>query len=1206
MRLAACALCVLGLASSLFAQTDRGTITGTISDPAGAVLAGAPIEVRNIETGTVYPAESTATGNYTVAQLPVGAYEITVTATGFKKFVRQNIRVQAAQTIAVDITLEVGAATESVTVSADVSLLKTESSDVSHNVTGDRLVSLPILPIGNGYSSSHGVRNPMAVANLAPGTFFDPNLNIRVNGAPSNTESVRLDGQDATNGVVTFSQAQTQPSVEALQELSLQTSNYAAEYGQAGAGLINYTTKSGTNQYHGSGYDYIANEFFNASQAYSHLTPKLRRQNGGGTLGGPVYIPKIYNGHDKTFFFFNYEFFKETGLLSSQFPTVPTDAYRSGDFSSLLAPPLARTLTGTGGVTKDVAGQPFLNGQIFDPNSEFIGSDGRRVWTPFSNNTIPQARFDPSAVKVLNLIPRATIPGLLLSNYNKPYLTDRYTSIPAVKVDHSISAKMKLSFYWSSTATAVQYCTPLCGSDGLPDPITATRGTFIESHTERLNFDYTITPTMLLHIGAGYQHNDFKDTAPTTDFDMAGTLGIKGATLGAKDGARFPVFQAMTGVNSTGGMNSMGPAAGQTRSIEIKPTFNVSLTWVKDNHTFKFGGDGRTEGYPQLSPFNTTGNFTIGADQTANPWLSDAGIALAGGAQGFPFASFLLGRVTQYTLAQPTDTRGGRRFLAFFAQDTWKLSRKLTVDYGLRWDYFTYSREQYGRTPDFSASVANANAGGHLGGVIFEGNGPGRCGCDFAHNYPLAFGPRLGAAYQINSKTVLRAGFGWMYSSSSGGGQGAAGASQTINVPGAAIPAMILSQGFNVTPVWPDIRPNLFPVPGNTPNVSIVDNNSGRPARQMQWSIGLQREILRDLAIEAAYVGNRGAWWRTSSLTNYNLLTPAILAANNLDVTNAADRTILKAQISQPAAGRFVNHLPFAGFPATATVAQSLRPFPQFGDITGPGPLGRTWYDSLQVKATKRFSHGLDFTYTFTWSKELMMGADSDTGGGVINDILNRDTNKELSSFSRPFWHVLAVNYQLPKWGPNRWVRAAVSDWTIGSVLQYGSGQPIQIPNVASSDLNTALVRTGTPHAQRVAGQPLFLADINCHCYDPAKTQVFNPAAWTDPVPGTFTPSAMYYNDYRYERRPKETMSFGRLFRITERVNFQVRAEFQNIFNRTQIPNPAVGTIASSYATPLTKSPNGNYNGGFGSIFTTPGNAVAGERSGLLVARFTF
>ena len=199
MRSIRIAICGLIMGFFAFGQTDRGTITGTISDPAGAVLAGAPIEARNVETGTAYPAVSTSTGNYTIVQLPLGTYELTVTVPGFKKFIRQNLRVQAAQTLPVDVTLEVGAATESVTVSAEASLLKSESSDISHNISGDRLTSLPILPIGNGFSSSHGVRNPMAVANLANGIFFDPNLNVKVNGAPSNTMSVKVDGQDATN-----------------------------------------------------------------------------------------------------------------------------------------------------------------------------------------------------------------------------------------------------------------------------------------------------------------------------------------------------------------------------------------------------------------------------------------------------------------------------------------------------------------------------------------------------------------------------------------------------------------------------------------------------------------------------------------------------------------------------------------------------------------------------------------------------------------------------------------------------------------------------------------------------------------------------------------------------------------------------------------------------------------------------------------------
>ncbi len=335
---------------------------------------------------------------------------------------------------------------------------------------------------------------------------------------------------------------------------------------------------------------------------------------------------------------------------------------------------------------------------------------------------------------------------------------------------------------------------------------------------------------------------------------------------------------------------------------------------------------------------------------------------------------------------------------------------------------------------------------------------------------------------------------------------------------------------------------------------------------------------------------------------------------------NAADRAILVAQIGSPAAGRFQNRLPFPSFSKSSSVAQSLRPFPQFGSLNSSGPLGRTWYDSLQARATKRLSHGLEVTYNFTWSKELDLGVENDTGlvlGQAVNDIFNRQINKQLSSFSRPFWQVIAVNYTSPKWGPNRIVKAAISDWTVGSVLQYGSGQPIATPNTATSNLSTALLR-GT-RAQRVPGQPLFTTnwkdyegkvhtdpiDLNCHCFDPATTQVLNPAAWTDPAGGAFSSSALYYDDYRFQRRPKETFSVGRVFRITERAQFQIRAEFTNIFNRTQTPNPSNGT---NFTSPLTKDATrpGNNTGGFGSIYVSPTNAVIGERSGLLVGRFTF
>ena len=308
-----------------FAQTATGTITGTISDPAGAVVANVPLELKNSETGTPYQASTSSTGNYTFAQLPVGTYQLTVKVAGFKTHVRGDLGVQAAQTIRVDVALEVGAPSESITVNAEASMFTTESAAVSANVTVSRLNSLPILGTGATTASTHGVRNPLSSSLLSPGVFFTPNTDMRVNGAPSNTFGIKLDGQDITNGVNTSaSQAQMQPSVDALEEVAIQSSNYAAEFGQAGSGLFQFTTRSGTNQWHGSAFDYFVNEALNAHQPYNFVRNRNRRNDFGGSFGGPVRIPKIYNGRDRTFFFFNLEEYKEAVLISNAIQTVPS------------------------------------------------------------------------------------------------------------------------------------------------------------------------------------------------------------------------------------------------------------------------------------------------------------------------------------------------------------------------------------------------------------------------------------------------------------------------------------------------------------------------------------------------------------------------------------------------------------------------------------------------------------------------------------------------------------------------------------------------------------------------------------------------------------------------------------------------------------------------------------------------------------------
>ncbi len=393
--------------------------------------------------------------------------------------------------------------------------------------------------------------------------------------------------------------------------------------------------------------------------------------------------------------------------------------------------------------------------------------------------------------------------------------------------------------------------------------------------------------------------------------------------------------------------------------------------------------------------------------------------------------------------------------------------------------------------------------------------------------------------------------------------------------------------------------PNFPSILNGPPNV--VDPNAGRPARQVQWSVGIQREIIKDLVVDAAYVGNRGAWWLSSTLVNYNALTPENLLANGLDLNDAASRAILRAPISSTAAGRFQNKLPYAGFPATATVAQSLRPYPQFSSGLTPlwAPVGRTWYDSLQLKVTKRVSHGLDVVYAFTWAKELQMGTESVGTTPVINGVQNRYANKTISGFGRPVVSVISANYRLPAWGPNKFVSQVVRDWAIGATMNYSSGLPILAP-ASTNNLSTLLFQN--TFVNRVPGASPFLKDLNCHCIDPTKQLVLNPAAWTNPPDGQFGAGAPYYNDYRYQRRPSESMSLGRVFKFQEGMALTVRMNFQNIFNRTEMQNPTGTNILA----PTTTGANSLLTGGFGFINYAGGSTFQPPRQGTLEMRFQF
>lgn len=1225
----------------LYGQTDRGTITGTISDPTGAILANAEVEARNAGTGQVYPTTSTATGNYTLAQLPAGTYELIITVPGFKRYNRPGLGLAPTQTLRIDVPMEVGASTESITVTSEATLLKTETGEVSQNVTVSQLNQLPILGVGPSQASAAGVRNPWALSLLVPGAqfsvggVFGGTPNLVVNGAPANTASYRIEGMDAgNNGTLAVFTMQVQPSAEAIQEVAVQTSNFAAEYGAVGGGLFNATMKSGTNDYHGSVYDYFVNEALNARQPFTGLLDRARRNDYGIALGGPIRIPKIYDGRNRSFFYFNWEQFLETRFIQTSVATVPTPEYRNGDFGLLSGRAGGYLLATSAGNFIDPLGNTIPVSQIFDPNTQQavtcspqagftpscvgLGQTGNSILTrtAFPGNQIPITRFDSVASTIqskyipLPIGPNATRPG---SNFNNGFRSNRTTEIPSIKLDQMLGSKGRLSFYWSGTSTADQY--PAVGSpgvpEGFPDEITTTIANFDRSYTIRLNYDYTISPTLLLHLGAGFQQNKLWDWTPILDFNPEQEIGLKGIKINRS-------FPRMTfdGVNTAvGGMNAMG-ASFQTQQMVQKPQANTSLTWVSNNHTFKFGGEWRIEGNPQLSyaqpGWHVDGAFGFTGSATTNPALED--VTLTRGSAGFSYGSFLLGRSTSFGIGTPVNYRFGRQQMAFFAQDTWKVTRKFTLDYGLRWDWGGYPRETYGRIASFNPFLANPNAGNHPGGVTYEAT----CNCRLAQNYPYGFGPRIGFAYQINPRTILRGGFGVVYNVTTVPG------SNPLSYQFGDTPAFGQAQNFTMqdgvpasfNPVFPNLSPGALPALNNTVSASpgFIDPNLGRPARQFQWSIGLQREITRNLVVEASYVANRGVWWSAGGLAPVNVLSQGDLSRYGFSVGNLTDAATLNTQIRQltplqqsQLQARGIQ-IPYAGFPGTQNLFQSLLPFPQYTNTIAPtgAPLGKTWYDSLQTSVTQRLWHGLSVNGNFTWAKNLDLMSSP--------DVFNRKLGKNLSGNDLPWQVRISAQYITPTLrGGNKILSYILSDWTTGIYVQYQSAPILARPASINPNPISRWLNRGPGPAQYIEGKPLYTTnwvdydgkvrtdelDINCHCYDPRTTQVLNPAAWASIPDGQFGAQQTGIRTYRGYRYPNENLNVGRTFRFKERITFNVRAEFSNVLNRVRLPQPIAG---GSYQAPVVKT-NGINTGGFGVV--NPTN-VQDMRSGTIVGRLTF
>jgi hypothetical protein len=1121
MRLARFALVVLSLllltTSMVMAQTTSGSIGGTVTDPNGAVVPGAKIVAVHTPTGREYPAESSAAGVYLFPNLPPGPYEITVTQAGFKKLVRTGIEIRIATRTDLDLALQVGDLAQQIEVKAEAPLLETTKSERGQVISQEVLQSLPIY--------GGGLRSAEAFIGYMPGVNSSGEMSV--NGSNGRARDVLIDGASLIipeSGGTVFNF----PGFEAYQEMKLVTSTFNAEYGRLGGGLEIITTKSGTNQVHGSAFLNMRRDIWEAAGWASNQTlgrtpgfrSKVRFNEEGGAAGGPIWIPKVYDGRNKSFFYFSYvkDVRPVTPIITGG-ETVPTLAMKNGDFSQLAY-------------------------GIYDPATTAT-VNGALTRTPFAGNQIPKARWSAISTKIVPVIPDPNSGGGITANYTLVGGSVHDDTIWTLKLDHSFTSNQRVAFFMTrqkqSDLAPSAFVGPL--GNGL------LSGQYPENY--RGNWDWVVSPTMLLHTTYGNSQtiqlwNNPEQNGWGSKFGFPGLTDRADAT---------PVIQFDTDNLTPWGMTQ--GKVNQGGQFNYTHHFAQQLSWVKGKHEYKVGWELRRLQTVGDDWAGSNGFYYFSRFQTADPTNKNA--------TGNAFASMLLGAIDRGNQTGLPVVIGQIRYgyQGGFWQDDWRVTPRLTLNFGVRYEVPVGWHSKDGLTSNFDPNTPNPGAGGRAGAIVYAGAGPGRAGVK--RFYPTDWtdiGPRAGFAYRIGDKTTIRGGFGMFYQTLGNGGCGC-----TDGVGGAPVSAS--SDGINPALYWDN---GLKPVGVSTakkpfdPTVDNFQNLSndfyqgskyGFAPRIYNWSLTIQREIKR-FAVEVAYVGNRGTGLNSSLYINQ--LNPSYLSLGSLLGKNINDPAVVAAGYKEPFTG-FA-----AGWGGAATLAQALRPFPQYGDVREANSgHGKTWYDSMQAKVERKFG---DFqmmgSYVFSKSLSLMTYRQIFSQGANIQtaDSFNIADAKSLSPMDLPHVVNILTAYQLP-FGKNKKFMGSsnmvmnllVGGWAISAAQQYRSNGLIQIltpgnPN-GSGVLFTPITKanyTGNPIRTNVGVTEL---DPN----NPA-TRWFNygaAAPFSSAPAYTFGTTSIYNGLFRNPYWRNENISLQKDFNIWESVKFRYRADFMNAFNRAQL-----------------------------------------------------
>ena len=1155
-------------AASLYGQSNSGNIQGTVTDPSGAIVAAAAVTGRNLDTGLSIATATTGAGIYSLPNLPPGRYSVTVEAANLKKYSREGVTVTTGTTVSLDIQLQLGAVTENIVVNADASRLETATSDIGATVETTLVTNLPLQVGGT-------IRNPVQFITLIPGFVGgvdnNPGSNssddFKVNGGQEGGTDILVDGVSISL-VSPNTQWNKGVSTDAIQEFKVLQSNFSPEFGESGDGIVSLTMKTGTNQLHGSVYDYLRNRVLDANSWANNrqgIKKGINTQNDFGfTVGGPVYMPHLYHGKDKTFFFVAYEGFRfRTGGFSKI--SLPNENFRKGDFSALC-------LTGfTGGICNDVDPSPPHNTthQLYDPTTH--------VAIP-GNLLANDPNFTPSAVmtKVFALLPPTD--GSLQDNVKDRTISSTTANLIDVKIDHNITEKHRISggFDFDNTKTGgTSVLGPIFGSN-LPQ----------NTRYARFGDNYIFSPSVVNQFLFGFSRRFRFESSNSRGLGYPAKIGLKGV--------RETTFPCMKFTASPYGYQDTLNNCGDSEFADNVYQLNDSVSWINGKHNFKFGGGTRFLQFNVRRLTQASGEFDFNASQTSNPLT---------GLGGDPVASSLFGLVDTTTLNYGAFSGVRYKDYSFYGQDTYKLTSRLTLNYGVRYDLDLPAGEAFNRFSAVDPTLPNPGAGNIPGAYTYFGTGTGRNGRTRPQDtYKKAFGPRMGFAYSINDKTVLRGGYGIFYEPLKEGSfadQDALGFfnKQTVSISNGG-PTQIDN---GVTHLFPDLGP--FTPEGQNGNngVILVPKNSGRPADIQTWNLNVQHQLMANLVLNLAYVGSKGTHLPALNIIP-NQVNPSALALgsdlrmNASCLTNNTCPNAIAAGVA----------LPYPTF--TGNINQILRPFPQYGDFNQednsftPDRSGNSTYHALQVGLNKRFSQGLSFLVSYTMSKNI---TDADSAGPGVSGFIgtnsfigqnsySRHAEKAVSQLDTPQALVASFFYELPVGRGKRFLNQGgvvdhvLGGWSLSGVASYKSGTPTTVygpctDTSAGQVLFAGCHFTGIDRVNVVPG----VKQVNGSNLNPATTPFFNPSAFALPAPFTFGNEPRSLAAARSFGGRNEDFTLGKkTYLIGERASLNFQASFFNLFNRHiySAPDGFSANLAAPFQAPGTGTCTGALACGFGAI----------------------